>query len=34
MPNGPKGEKRPADIVGNAIKVARTAAGEGRDLDK
>ena len=23
MPRGPKGQKRPADVIGNAIKVAR-----------
>jgi len=23
MPKGPKGEKRPADVVGNAVKVMR-----------
>ena len=28
MPKGPKGEKRPADTVSNAIKVARIATGE------
>lgn len=28
MPTGPKGEKRPADVVGAAIKVARIATGE------
>lgn len=28
MPRGPKGETRPADVVGNAIKVARVATGE------
>ena len=28
MPKGPKGEKRPADVVGNAIKIARIATGE------
>ncbi|AHB48839.1 RNA-binding protein [Hyphomicrobium nitrativorans NL23] len=28
MPKGPKGEKRPADVVSNAIKVARIATGE------
>lgn len=28
MPKGPKGQKRPADTVGNAIKVARLATGE------
>jgi len=28
MPKGPKGQRRPADVIGNAIKVARIAAGE------
>lgn len=28
MPKGPKGEKRPADVIGAAIKVARIATGE------
>lgn len=28
MPKGPRGEKRPADVVGAAIKVARIATGE------
>ncbi len=28
MPRGPKGEKRPADVVGNAVKVMRIATGE------
>ena len=28
MPKGPKGEKRPADVVANAVKVARIATGE------
>jgi hypothetical protein len=28
MPKGPKGEKRPADVIGNAVKVIRTATGE------
>ena len=28
MPRGPKGEKRRADVIGNAIKVARIATGE------
>lgn len=27
MPRGPKGQKRPADVIGNAIKVARIATG-------
>ncbi len=28
MSRGPKGEKRPADVVGAAIKVAKIATGE------
>jgi hypothetical protein len=28
MPRGPKGEKRPADVVGAAIMVAKIATGE------
>ena len=28
MPKGPKGEKRPADVIGAAIKVAKIATGE------
>ena len=28
MPLGPKGEKRPADVIGNAVKVMRIATGE------
>ena len=28
MPKGPRGERRPADVIGNAIKVARIATGE------
>lgn len=28
MPKGPRGEKRPADVIGAAIKVARIATGE------
>jgi hypothetical protein len=28
MPKGPQGQKRPADVIGNAIKVARLATGE------
>ena len=31
MPKGPKGEKRPADVIGTAIKVARIATGEVED---
>jgi acyl-CoA reductase-like NAD-dependent aldehyde dehydrogenase len=28
MPKGPKGEKRPADVISNAIHVAKIATGE------
>ncbi len=28
MPKGPKGEKRPADAIGAAVKVAKIATGE------
>ena len=31
MPRGPKGEKRPADVIGNAIKVAQIATGEAEE---
>lgn len=31
MPTGPKGQKRPADAIGNAIKVAQIATGEIED---
>lgn len=31
MPTGPKGQKRPADVIGNAIKVAQIATGEAQD---
>ena len=32
MPKGPKGEKRPADVIGNAIKIARIATGEEEEV--
>ena len=28
MPEGPNGEKRPADVIGNAVHVMRIATGE------
>jgi hypothetical protein len=31
MPRGPKGEKRPADVIGAAIMVAKVATGEVED---
>jgi hypothetical protein len=32
MPKGPKGEKRPADVIGNAFRVMRIATGEKEDV--
>jgi hypothetical protein len=32
MPRGPKGEKRPADVVGNAIHVMKIATGQIEDI--
>ena len=31
MPRGPKGEKRPADVISNAVHVMRVATGEAQD---
>jgi hypothetical protein len=31
MPKGPKGQKRPADVIGNAVKVMRIATGEDQE---
>lgn len=31
MPKGPRGEKRPADVTGGAVKVMRIATGEEPD---
>ena len=31
MPRGPKGEKRPADVIGNAVHVMRIATGESEE---
>ena len=31
MPKGPKGERRPADVIGNAVHVMRIATGEIED---
>jgi|JI9StandDraft_1071089.scaffolds.fasta_scaffold1702979_1 hypothetical protein len=33
MPKGPQGQKRPADVIGAAIKIAKIATGE-EDEDK
>jgi hypothetical protein len=32
MPKGPKGEKRPADVVGAAVLVAKIATGQAEDV--
>lgn len=32
MPKGPKGERRPADVIGNAVKIDRIATGEDDDV--
>ena len=31
MPKGPRGEKRPADVIGNAVLVGRIATGDAVD---
>lgn len=31
MPKGPKGEKRPADVIGNAVRVMQIATGEAEE---
>ncbi len=31
MPKGPQGQKRPGDVVSNAIKIARIATGEEKE---
>ncbi len=32
MPKGPRGERRPADVIGNAVKIMRIATGEEEDV--
>jgi hypothetical protein len=32
MPKGPKGERRPADVIGNAVHIMRIATGEVEDV--
>ena len=35
MPKGPRGEQRPADVIGAAVKVMKIATGEiGEDIDQ
>ena len=31
MPKGPNGQKRPADVIGNAVHIARIATGEAQE---
>jgi hypothetical protein len=31
MPRGPRGERRPADVIGNAVHVMRIAVGEAEE---
>jgi len=31
VPKGPQGQKRPADVIGNAVKVMRIATGQEKD---
>lgn len=31
MPKGPKGEKRPADVIGNAVRVMEIATGQAEE---
>ncbi|MGF1562992.1 MAG: RNA-binding protein [Geminicoccaceae bacterium] len=31
MPKGPSGQKRPADVIGNAVHIAKIATGEIQD---
>jgi hypothetical protein len=33
MPKGPQGQKRPADVIGNAVHVMRIATGETKETD-
>ena len=32
MPRGPKGEKRPADVIGDAVRVMQIATGEVEEM--
>ena len=33
MPKGPQGQKRPADVIGNAVHIARIATGEDQETE-
>ncbi len=32
MPKGPRGERRPADVIGNAVHIMRIATGQVEDV--
>ena len=34
MPKGPRGEKRPADVIGNAVLVMKIATGDAADVEQ
>jgi hypothetical protein len=34
MPKGPRGERRPADVIGNAVHIMRIATGEVEDVKR
>lgn len=34
MPKGPQGQKRPADVVGNAVRVMQIATGDAEEEEK
>jgi hypothetical protein len=34
MPKGPQGQKRPADVIGNAVHIMRIATGEVEDAKR
>lgn len=34
MPKGPKGQKRPADVIGAAVMIARIATGEEEETEE
>jgi hypothetical protein len=34
MPTGPQGQKRPADVIGNAVHIMQIATGEIQDTKK
>lgn len=34
MPKGPRGEKRPADVIGNAVRIMQIATGEVTEVEQ